>query len=380
MANPFAHGNGSGSRRAFSRRSALGAGGATLATALGAAGLAPRVVTAQEATPTAAFEPGSARNQDGLSQEVVEAFKTLPGQKGLKLWAPADAGRPEWSAEIEPDGRLFIASVFKGFVLAETLRLEEESLDPRGATPLAAQLGARLAQQLPLDEDVFSLSAPVMNPPHLTGQVTLRTALEAMIAHSDNTATDIALRHVGPDRVRAFIDGIGLRQTQIPESTRQFFGYIFGLQDWQGTTWADQQADDPALTPRPILNDTITMASTSDELVSFYSRALQGEFFRYAATLAVFRAILGLADSVAASMPLGVSGFGKGGSIDVEENEGATHVLTFAGGLYVPDRWVSFALLNNWTDADAGPTPEVMGAYITAARTIFTLVRDRLGR
>jgi hypothetical protein len=55
-------------------------------------------------------------------------------------------------------------------------------------------------------------------------------------------------------------------------------------------------------------------------------------------------------------------------------------VLTFAGGLYVPDRWVSFALLNNWTDADAGPTPEVMGAYITAARTIFTLVRDRLGR
>ena len=237
----------------------------------------------------------------------------------------------------------------------------------------------RLAQ-LPLDEDVFSLSAPVMNPPHLSGQVTLRTALEAMIAHSDNTATDIALRHVGPDRVRAFIDGIGLRQTQIPESTRQFFGYIFGLQDWQGTTWADQQADDPALTPRPILNDTITMASTSDELVSFYSRALQGEFFRYAATLAVFRAILGLADSVAASMPLGVSGFGKGGSIDVEENEGATHVLTFAGGLYVPDRWVSFALLNNWTDADAGPTPEVMGAYITAARTIFTLVRDRLGR
>ena len=360
--------------RAVSRRRALGAGGVGLA-ALGVAGFAPRA-RAQESTPVA----GPGPDQDGLSQELVEAFKVLPGQKGLKLGAPADAGRPEWSAEIEPSGDFFIASVFKGFVLAETLRLEEESLDPRGDLPLAAQLNRRLAKQLPLDESVFSLSAPVMNPPHLTGQVTLRTALEAMIAHSDNTATDIALKHVGPDRVRVFIADIGLRETQIPESTRQFFGYIIGIPDWQATTWAEMQADDPTRTPRPILNDTITMASTPNELVSFYARALQGEFFRYAETLAVFRAILGLADSVPASVPLGANGFGKGGSIDIEESEGASHVLTFAGGLYVPDRWVYFALLQNWTDADAGPTSEVMGAYIAAARTIFTLVRDRLGR
>ena len=33
----------------------------------------------------------------------------------------------------------------------------------------------------------------------------------------------------------------------------------------------------------------------------------------------------------------------------------------------------------NWTDAEAGLTSEVMGAYLAAARTIFTLVRDRLG-
>ena len=359
-------------RPSLSRRRALGVAGAGAVAALGSVAAAP-TVRAQASTPTAS------EDLDGLSQAVVEAFKTLPGQKGLMLWAPADAGRPEWSAEINPHEQLFIASAFKAFVLAETLRLEEESLDPRSDTPLAAQLGARLAQQLPLDEDVFSLSAPVLNPPHLTGQVTLRTALEAMIAHSDNTATDIALKHVGPDRVRSFIEEIGLRQTRIPDSTRQFIGYIFGLDDWLATTWADQTTDDPALTPRPILNDTITMASTPHELVSFYARALQGEFFRYAETLAVFRAILGLADSVPASMPLGANGFGKGGSIDVEGSVGATHVLTFAGGMYVPDRWVYFSLLLNWTDADAGPTREVMGSYVAAARTIFTLVQDRLG-
>ena|GEM_PF-6690312 len=47
--------------------------------------------------------------------------------------------------------------------------------------------------------------------------------------------------------------------------------------------------------------------------------------------------------------------------------------------MYVPDRWVYFALLINWTDAEAGPAAEVRPAYLAAAATIFTLVRDRLG-
>jgi beta-lactamase class A len=350
-----------------SRRTALRAGASGLAASFGAAALVP-LARAQEATPAVDAV------QEGLGTEIVEAFSVLPGQKALRLWAPPDAGRPAWSVEHNPDDRLFIASAFKGVVLAECLRLEEESLDPRAATPLAGQLAARLGQQLPLDEAVFSLGSPVLNPPHLTGQVTLRTALEAMIGHSDNTATDIVLGHVGPERVRAFIDGLGLRQTRIPASTRQFFGYVIGIPDWRATTWAQMQADDPALTTRPIINDTITMASTAGELVAFYSQALPGDLFRYAETLAVFRAILAVGDAVLLSMPLGVNGFGKGGSIDF----GGSHVLTFAGGMYLPDRWVYFALLLNWTDAEGGPSPEVQGPYLATAKTIFTLVRDRL--
>jgi beta-lactamase class A len=357
---------------AVSRRTALRVGGAGVAAALSAAGLAPSSV-AQEATPVANQDQDLFQVQDGLSQEVIEAFRVLPGQKGLKLWAPPDAGRPEWSVTLDPDSWMFIASAFKGFVLAECLRLEEESLDPRSDTPLAAQLNSRLAQQLMLDEAVFSPGAPVFNPPHLTGQVTLRTTLEAMISHSDNTAADMVLLHVGSERVQSFVEEIGLHQTRIPTSTRDFIGYIFGLPDWQDTTWADTQGD-PG-TPRPILNDTITMASTPDDLVSFYARALQGEFFQYAETLAVFRAILSLADAIAFAMPLGVSAFAKGGSLDFADS----HVLTFAGGMYVPDRWVYYALLLNWTDAEAGHSSEVMGRYIAAARTIFTLVQNRLG-
>ncbi len=43
---------------------------------LRAAGLAPRML-AQDATPVA--------DQDGLSQEIIEVFRMLPGQQGLKL-------------------------------------------------------------------------------------------------------------------------------------------------------------------------------------------------------------------------------------------------------------------------------------------------------
>ena len=65
--------------------------------------------------------------------------------------------------------------------------------------------------------------------------MTLRTALEAMISHSDNTATDMVLKHVGAEQVQAFVEAIGLRQTRIPASTRQFIGYVAGLPDWRAT-------------------------------------------------------------------------------------------------------------------------------------------------
>lgn len=347
---------------AISRRAALGAASAGLAATLGSR-LAPDV-RAQAATPAA-----EATVTDGLSVEVIQTFRDLPGTPGLKLWAPPDAGWPSWSAEHNPDARLFIASAFKAFVLAATLRQLEAAIDPTSSTPPAAQYDAGLQHLLPLDASVFSLDSTVFNPPHLTGEVSLRTALEAMISHSDNTGADIVLRYVGADTVQAFVDSLGLRQTQIPASTRQFIGYIMGLPNWQDTTWAELQAGKfPA--PRPIINNTITMASSAADLVSFYARTLTGEQF----TRATYRDTLGMADAVPMVIPLGANGFGKGGEIAANGH----YALSFAGGMYIPNRWVYFALLLNWTDAD-GAAPEIQASYVEAAHRIFALVRDRLG-
>ncbi|MFQ4146899.1 serine hydrolase [Chlorogloeopsis sp. ULAP02] len=315
--------------------------------------------------------------QNQLAEKIIAAFSQLPGKKGLKFWIPADAGFGEWSAMLNPDTVLFCASAFKGFVLAEFLRFVEETLKPGDKNSIANQLNQQLSRELVLDESVFSPGAPVFNPPNLSGKVTVQTVLEAMISRSDNTATDMALKQVGADRVRQFIAEIGLQNTRIPTSTRQFFGYIIGYPEWQTITWAKliELLQKDLYEPKPILNDTITMAASPHDFVSFYSRALQGKFFKYPETLNKFRAILSLADAVALSMPLGVNGFGKGGSIDFASE----HVLTFAGGMWVSKRWVYFSMMINWTDKEAGTVAQVQQPFIETANKIFTSVRDSFG-
>src|ERR687891_27061 len=145
-----------------------------------------------------------------LAHRIVAEFRRLPGRKGLKILAPAGDDAREFEVAIRPQDALFVASAFKGFVLAEYLRQVEAG-------------EATLDEELDLDESVWSLSSPVLNPPELAGKVTALTALEAMIAHSDNTGTDMVLKRIGVDRVRQFIASIGLNNTRIPNSTRQFF-------------------------------------------------------------------------------------------------------------------------------------------------------------
>lgn len=360
--------------RPLSRRAALRAGSLGIAASLGAATLGQ--VSAQDATPTTEPIPRAQLVQDGLAVEVIELFDALPGEKALEFWAPPDAGRPEWSASFQHDRPMVIASAFKPFVLAEYLRQVEATLDPTAETPLAAQIGRKLQEELDLDERVWTIGSPITNPPRLTGQMTTRTAIQAMILESDDTATDMLLARVGPENVRTLIADLGLTQTRIPDSTRQFVGYLFGDPDWRTLTWErlGPLVENTPYEPRFALNDEITMASTAGELVDFYSRVLLGQLFRYPETLTVFRAMLSLKDTIAQILPLGVDTFLKGGSLDAFSD----HVLSAAGGMYVAQRWVYFALILNWTSAEAGDVASVGPAFTAVTHSAFTTIRDRL--
>jgi beta-lactamase class A len=293
--------------------------------------------------------------------------RQLPGRQAVEIWAPAAGDKPAFRAAYDADKALFCGSAFKAFVLAKFL----QDID---AEP--AELNQRLAQELPLDKRVWSPSAPVFNPPHLAGKVQTRAVLDAMIARSDNTATDMMLKHVGADRVRGFIRSIGLKTARIPTSTRIFFGYLIGAPNYRRITWDQVQklleADAPYV--RPVINNVETMVCSPHDFVSFYERALRGEFFRHEATLERFKATLMLADAIPLVAPPATSFFMKGGSIDAKP----AHALCIAGGAYIPERWVYFALIVNW-EADTDDAGAVGGEFAAAGREIFAWVKEGLG-
>jgi beta-lactamase class A len=304
---------------------------------------------------------------NSLAREIVDTFRQLPGQQALEIWAPATSEKPPFKAIYNADKALFCASSFKAFVLAKFL----QDIDAE-----RTELNKRLVQEITLDKDVWSPGAPVFNPPKVTGQVQLRAAIDAMIGRSDNTATDMMLKHVGAERVRDFIRSAGFKTARIPTSTRIFFAYLLGAKNYRTITW-DQlmkltETDAPFVNP-PI-NDVETMVCSPHDFVTFYEQALNGKFFKNEATLSQFKSTLMLADAIPLVAPPATTFYMKGGSLDAE----LEHALSIAGGLFIPERWVYFALIVNWKadTADAGP---VLDQFAGACKTIFTAVKERLG-
>jgi beta-lactamase class A len=300
-----------------------------------------------------------------LEAEIQKLFTDLPQRKAFKIWAPATEDAPELLVELHSQKRLFSASTNKAFILCERLRqLDSPTID--------SQL---VSHEIPLDQSVWSFGSDIFNPPDLSGLVSERTAMEAMIIHSDNTATDMILKEAGPGKVRKFIASIGMKSTMIPDSTRALFAYAIGAPNYKTITWDELLAVATSPLVHPLLNDVETLSSSADDLVSFFSRALQGKFFQNPQTLQQFRRILSLEDiTYLVPFPLGASVFGKAGYFDAA----GEHGRCIAGGMYFPDRWVYFAMILNW-DATEQNDPRTVAAYFRATREAIELVQDGLG-
>ncbi len=310
-------------------------------------------------------QPALAQQKEALSsQAILDLFKSMPGDVGLKIQAPATNGRPEFLVQSDSSKQMFVGSAIKTFILCEALRQADS---PKVVQTLRAQ-------QLDLDASVWSLDSAIFNPPNLIGKVSQRTALEAMIMHSDNTATDMCMKYAGPDKVRAFIASAGLKSTMIPKSTRVFFGYLLGAKDYKNFTWEQIGAAANQSMVNPPMNNVETLASSGDDFVSYYSRALQGEFFQNKETLNEFRRILSLGDAIwLVPLPLGVSSFVKGGSIDVA----GFHALCVPGAMLFDNRWVYFCLTLNWRAA-AETDPATVGAFAAACSRALAMVKEGL--
>jgi len=307
----------------------------------------------------------AAEQKVAVSQEAILAlFKSLPGDVAIKIYAPAVNGWPEFLVESNASKQMFVGSAIKTFILCETLRQAD--------SPKVVQI--LKTKQLSLDASVWSFDSAMFNPPNLIGKVTHRTALEAMIMHSDNTGTDMSIKEAGPDKVREFIASSGLKNTMIPDSTRSLFGYMLGATDPKAFSWQDLGAAANASLVNSPLNKVETMASTPDDFVSYYSRALQGEFFKNKETLNEFRRILSIGDAIwLLPLPIGVSAFCKGGSIDVV----GFHAVCAPGGMFFDGRWVYFCLAFNWY-AKAESDVDTANAFVAAGSRALSMVKEAL--
>lgn len=333
----------------YSRRDFLRAAGSASVTVMPLAAAAPRSSEARIAP-----------------EEIGQLFRSLPGEKAVKIFAPATAGKPELSVQLNSNQTLFVASAFKTFVLGEALR-QADSPD------IAEKLET---QTLTLDASVWSPGSPIFNPPNLSGTVSERTALEAMITRSDNTATDMMLKLVGTANVRRLVAAEDLRHTFIPDSTRAFAAYLFAADNYLTITWQELLDVAQGAPVRPFLNEVETLASSANDLVSWYSRALQGELFEHRETLQEFRRILTLCDFIyLIPLPLGVSAYAKSGNADVS----GFHARSMAGGLYFDGHWVYFAFILNWP-APADRDDNTVSQFFSAIQRALGSVRHFLSQ
>jgi beta-lactamase class A len=295
-----------------------------------------------------AIRPASAEDAASDLETQLQRFKAFPGTTSLRI----DVG-DNVVASKAPGRQLFVASTIKTFIVCQYLRDVE---------------AGRLSEdeQLSVDDSVRNVPSPVFL--NLTGTTWARSILEASITHSDNTATDIALLHVGPERVRSFIAATGLRATLIPASTRRFFSYNFGAPLGVDIGWAGVQqvlASEQLLgRPHPPLNDQETLASSANDMVSYYKRALAGEFFTKPEILVEFKRIH-LTNTV---FPDDTIGYAKGGNNDAFAKSLSVpdyHTLAIAGQMVVNATSVTFCFVVNWMSVDPNSTSVTLSPAFT---------------
>jgi beta-lactamase class A len=315
------------------------------------------VLAASAMAAPAAAQTGGAPNDPAL-QAALQRFTLLPGEKSLLVEAESPGG--PWRLAFQPDLPLFVGSAFKTFVLAAWLQEVEAGR-------------RRLEEQVTIDDGIRSLVSPVLE--HLTGTTQARAVLEAMIAHSDNTATDAAMRILGAGRVREVVQAAGLRATRIPASTRRMFSVLAGAPPGTDLGWDGirQAMEHPVGPLRPPVNEYESSVSTASDLVAWYRRALAGEFFRKPETLAEFRHIQSMADAIPLVVPPGIAAYAKGGSIFWQDS----NAVAVAGQIVVHGRPASFCFSFNWRGEESG-VPQRLEAFRAATAGVLARTADIL--
>ena len=294
--------------------------------------------------------------------DALTRLRKLPGYSVHAIAVESPKNEALLRIDHMSDRPLVIGSAFKTFIVTKCLQdIEEERLS--------------LTQLIAIDDRIRVDASNVFID--LTGRVRLKSVLNAISGESDNTAADAVMSKVGPDRVRAFIASAGLTSTRIPDSLRIFQSYASGAPlntdiGWEGIKKI-LQGNFPG-TPRPILNNQVSIMSTASELVSYYQRVMRGEFFRLPATVTEFKRLHALGNALASDLPE-TPIYAKAGNASWL----GYNLFTFAGQMILNNgNKVTFAFVINWDGPDTS-VPAVFAEFKSAIADAFVALKLMYG-
>ena len=146
--------------------------------------------------------------------EMRRRWAPLHDQAAFAAWRGAE------SAGERADVPFEVGSVFKALAAAEYARqVAAGTLDPDQRVEITVE--RRVDSSDMTDQLVDGATIP------------LQEAAEAMIAVSDNTATDLVMAAVGVGRVRGLLRDLGLTSTTIPDSTRSIYERFQNEPGWR---------------------------------------------------------------------------------------------------------------------------------------------------
>jgi hypothetical protein len=303
---------------------------------------------------------------DSPVQRALDKFKSLPSGVTAYSIESTPTGMPVLPVSYSSNNNesLFCASSFKVFVLAAYLyyaeRGELSNQPPKGDFP--SLLAAALAEPLTVsdhtpDSTVFG---------DVVGKTTASAILAAMIAYSDNTATDIAMKRVGVENVRKFMYETARLHSpavRIPDSTKAFYEYL----------------SSPG---HHLINNEETMVCTAGAFLNFYLQTIDAKsYFQNEETRRQFMWFLSMSSAIPLGMPTDTVCYMKGG--DTDNPDEGEHAVAIAGHVTFPGITrlygnnilpVNFAMLYNWTGQDnfASGTQ----AFREAAKRVFVALKN----
>ncbi|HMM42291.1 MAG TPA: class A beta-lactamase-related serine hydrolase [Thermomicrobiales bacterium] len=148
-----------------------------------------------------------------VSARLEERVAGVEGRFGVAAWP---VGKPDEAFGINLDESFPTASVFKVPLLYALYQMHD-----RGEVDLAQRIRVETEHLVPGSGVLQGLDTGL--------EPTIRDLAVLMIVLSDNQATDMLYAIVGPDRIHAAMDELGLHRTRVPMSTKALLYDYVGL-------------------------------------------------------------------------------------------------------------------------------------------------------